>query len=163
MLGPGCICINMQVTVPVMPSGASYGGGVSYSLPPPSGGPFTPVESPIDTALSGNTTVCGQTVSKTNVAFPGFTTPTTGETHFQGRIFNLTTQAYVPKANYVMQWWSGPVPIQCATNVPGAAYPYDKKFAFQAGTYYTVWAHFKPANVPASSSHSFRLEGTWTW
>ena len=166
LLGPGCICINMQVTVPSGSSsgGGGYGGG--QSLPIPAGGPLSPVPMPM-TIESGTATVCNpaQTVSKTRVHFypPSIQAPTTGETHFQGRIRNKDTGALIPKTHYVLQWWINVLPQNngCAANVPGA--PNDKKFPIQAGALYQITAHFYPNYVPNPMPSKIQLEGAWIY
>lgn len=170
MLGPGCICINMQVSVPCCakaPGGGSHGGGPSgpFDMPVPSGGNITPIEMPI-IADTGTFTMCNnpaQTVTKVHVNFypPKLQAPTTGETHFQGRIKNMVTLQYIPKANYVLQWWISAGNQNCATNVPG--YPNDKKFPIQSGALYNITAHFKPGFEPTPPLPTIQLEGAWTF
>ena len=167
MLGPGCICNTNQITIGPgvgTPMAGSYGGAQYPTLPPPSGGPFTPVPMPM-TIESGQTTVCNpaQTVSKTRVHFypASIQAPTTGETHFQGRIKNMSTGMFIHKNDYVLQWWINIQNQGCATNMPPGI-PNDKKFPIQPGALYQITAHFKPTTVPSPPA-TIQLEGAWTF
>lgn len=152
----GCIHISVNV---VSPQAQGGGGSRSSGIPDVSGGVFVPVRAPRSSSTTAPT-VCGLQVSKYYVRFSNpylwQTSPPTAIA-FQGRVVNTNTEAIIPSANYLLQWFIDISNKGCATNITST----QIGFPVLPNTAYRFTAYFKQNVTLPPAGNQIELQGSW--
>ena len=152
LAGAGCTCVT--VNAPIAQSGSPRGA--------PTGGNFVPMQAVL--ISSGTLTVCNppQQVSGTYVQFyPPQQIPNTGDTGFQGSLWNASAGKTIFATDYYLQWFVTGANTGCCTPLSGSSQETQVRCPVTAGTPYGFTAHFKVGKVPPNNP-TIQLNGAWT-